>query len=62
MMLLFGLFGSPEPVKCGTCKFFGGGACRRFPPARVHMPPTGDVTVWPIVRADQDWCGEHEEK
>ena len=50
---------------CGSCRFFSEGACRRYPPARVYTgdisktPGAMDVTVWPVVRPAQDWCGEH---
>lgn len=52
-------------VACGSCRFFTEGACKRFPPVRVYKPPVpevhggSDVTVWPLVRPELDWCGEH---
>lgn len=48
---------------CGSCRFYDEGACRRFPPARVYSPPQSlDVTVWPVVRAELDWCGERQKR
>lgn len=57
-----------EPPKCGTCRHYDQGGCKRFPPGRVIRPPpdgvgTGvDMTYWPVVRPEQDWCGEHKKR
>jgi hypothetical protein len=34
---------------CGTCRFWIGGKCRRYPP----------VPYWPKMGADE-WCGEYQ--
>lgn len=50
------------PRTCGSCRYYDTGACRRYPPARVYggdKPGELDVTVWPVVRLEQDWCGEY---
>lgn len=55
-----------EPAKCGTCWYYDNGGCKRYPPQRVYTGDTRekkdavDVTVWPVVRPEQDWCGEHK--
>lgn len=38
------------------------GECRRMPPHFCDCDPsTGDyVAFWPLVVADEDWCGEWE--
>lgn len=65
-----GRVGQPATAKplCGACRYYAEGACRRYPPTRVYRPNDNggagskyDVTVWPIVRPEIDWCGEHKE-
>ena len=66
LQYIFG--GGPRSVTCVSCKYQEDGACRRYPPARVYTgdrlksPDALDVTVWPVVRPAQDWCGEHERR
>ncbi len=60
------MFGPKTKPTCATCRYFEDGACKRYPPGRVFQPPPDgagkglDFTYWPVVRPEQDWCGEHK--
>lgn len=64
--LLAAFDGTPEeiaaamrrPPTCNSCKFSDGEVCRRYPPARIDKETTG----WPVIRPQQDWCGEYKRK
>lgn len=64
-----------KPFECKTCRYFWPcmsaeeysedaepelGQCRRMPPSFVDCLPDGDIGFWPLVKADEDWCGEWE--
>ena len=59
------------PRLCGTCRYFDDGACKRYPPIRVceswdltsGVPVAKvDLTMRPVVRPEQEWCGEYVRK
>lgn len=62
------LLDGDERIVCGSCNWFDGGTCRRWPP---HPEPysvfagasTGATkgaysVYWPAVSAENDFCGE----
>lgn len=49
-----------QPESCGSCLFFTGKVCRRFPPVGTHDNNV-NYTIWPSVTAGQ-WCGEWRAK
>jgi hypothetical protein len=46
-----------DEIKCGNCRFFNDGECRRHAP--VVLGETAEDTVWPIV-SRSDWCGDFQ--
>ena len=51
-------------IRCDHCKFYdpfgsdGNGECRRHAPRKVRDPEDSELSCWPIVTGDVDWCGE----
>jgi hypothetical protein len=54
-----------EDTKCGHCRYWTGGECRRFPPQAVIYPTDNQHPVmylssfnYPDRQATSDGCGE----
>lgn len=47
-------------MTCNNCKHFdkSGSLCRR----RAPQPGDRLQAAWPVVRQNEDWCGEGEER
>lgn len=55
---------------CNSCKYFGAGCCKLYPPVRLPRKFSDDATPgnrvrderllwgWPEVKAT-DWCGQY---
>lgn len=55
-----------ENWRCGTCDYFDGkenerGLCRRYAPQVVTIL-IEEKTLFPVVHAVTDWCGEYEHR
>jgi len=49
-----------EKATCGSCEYFIGNMCRRYPPVSVYSPPYGDDPLpWSPAVFEDEWCGEH---
>jgi hypothetical protein len=53
-------------TECGSCRFWFGGQCKRYPPSLVPWPNDNQhpimytpVESHPMTKAT-DWCGEYQ--
>ncbi len=57
---------APRDRTCGNCLHFkpeagsfGIGECRMYPPSVLYDAEDGAFSMWPVVSAADDYCGQH---